>query len=99
LLAADSPIHQAHFIDLRQSMNNGGGPACLRLRVVLTDQQRARLHPGIVLTDALYDQLVGWVHRHYRDELCPDDLRDPSLVDESHRAAAALSKIMQLPIA
>jgi succinylarginine dihydrolase len=98
LLAEDNPIQQAHYIDLRQSMNNGGGPACLRLRVVLTDRQRARLHPGIVLTDALYGQLVRWVHGHYRDELCPDDLRDPSLIDESYRAAVALANILQLPI-
>jgi len=32
LLTSGGPIRAVHYMDLRQSMNNGGGPACLRLR-------------------------------------------------------------------
>ena len=53
LLQRDGPIKAVHFIDVRQSMNNGGGPACLRLRVVLNDAEAAATAPGVFLTDAL----------------------------------------------
>jgi succinylarginine dihydrolase len=38
LLEQDNPISEIKVFDLRESMSNGGGPACLRLRVVLTDE-------------------------------------------------------------
>ncbi len=97
ILAELNPVDQIHFLDLRQSMNNGGGPACLRLRVVLTDQQQSAMHQGVVLTDALYNQLVQWVDRHYRESLPPDDLRDPQLAVESRAAAEELAGILRLP--
>ena len=43
VLATNGPIREAHYFDLRQSMRNGGGPACLRLRVVLTEDELAAL--------------------------------------------------------
>jgi succinylarginine dihydrolase len=96
LPTSTSPIHSCHFIDVHQSMKNGGGPACLRLRVALTDKQLAALHARALLTPALYDQLVQWVHRHYREKLHPDDLGDPMLLDESHVALEDLTNILQL---
>jgi succinylarginine dihydrolase len=42
ILAENNPVHRVEFINLRQSMNNGGGPACLRLRVVMTESQQSR---------------------------------------------------------
>ena len=47
--------------------------------------------------DALLDRLEGWVDDHYRDELSPDDLLDPALEDESHRALDELTTILDLP--
>jgi succinylarginine dihydrolase len=44
----ECPIAAVHYVDVRQSMSNGGGPACLRLRVVVEPAQRAAIHPGIV---------------------------------------------------
>jgi succinylarginine dihydrolase len=96
LPTSTSPIHSCHFIDVRQSMKNGGGPACLRLRVVLTDEQMAALHPRALLTPTIYDQLVRWVHAHYRDSLHPDELGDPKLLEESRAALDDLSNILQL---
>lgn len=96
LLAEDNPIDQVLFLDLRQSMNNGGGPACLRLRVLLNDTQQAAIAQGVRLTDELYAQLVNWVEAHYRDQLSPDDLRDPSLLSEVETAFEQLASILGL---
>ena len=94
LLASDTPIRSAHFLDVRQSMNNGGGPACLRLRVALTPEQLAAVHPGVLLTDTLHASLRSWVARNYRDELRPQDLVDAALAEESRRALAELTEIL-----
>ena len=76
-LVADSanPVRTVHNVNIRQSMKNGGGPACLRLRVVLTDKERALSHQGIYLTPNLYQDLKDWACRHYRDRLRPEDWR------------------------
>lgn len=97
LLEEAAPIEQVEFLNLRQSMNNGGGPACLRLRVVLTEAEQQQVHPGIFYNADLHDQLVAWVSRHYRETLAPDDLRDPELARESQAALAELATILQLP--
>ncbi len=97
LISEDNPVDQVEFFDLRQSMNNGGGPACLRLRVVLTEPQQSGMHQGVILTDALYEQLVAWVEKHYRTELQPDDLRDPHLLDETRLAMSELAALLKFP--
>lgn len=92
----DSPLQEAHFFDLKQSMRNGGGPACLRLRVVLTEDELAALPAGVRLNDATYAALVGWVKRHYRDKLTQRDLADPQLLEENRRALDELTQLLGL---
>ena len=99
LLAEDNPVCQVHYLDLRQSMNNGGGPACLRLRIVLTESEWQNIHPGVRFDDALCEKLEAWVQRHYRDELSPQDLQDPQLVVEVCAAFKDLAEVLQLPAA
>lgn len=96
LLASGGPIREALHFDLRQSMRNGGGPACLRLRVVLGEGDRAAANPGVFLDDALHARLAGWIDRHYRDRLEADDLRDPALLEESRAALDELTGILGL---
>jgi succinylarginine dihydrolase len=96
LLGAGTRLRSVHYVNVRQSMCNGGGPACLRLRVVLTDAELAAVAPGVFLTDPLYDRLVAWVNRHYRDRLAADDLADPALLDESRRALEELTRMLGL---
>jgi succinylarginine dihydrolase len=84
------------FIDLSESMRNGGGPACLRLRCVLNEKEKNSLPASIFLTYALYDRLVEWVKKHYREELHTSDLKDPTLLTETQEALDALTKILQL---
>ncbi len=54
IIADDNPVSTLQYVDVRQSMKNGGGPACLRLRVVLTDEECAATHQGVFLTQDLY---------------------------------------------
>ncbi len=96
LLAKGDPITAVHYVDVRQSMQNGGGPACLRLRVVLTEGQLMRVHPGVLLSDALYQRLVQWIRKHYRETFSPRDLADPKLLQETRVALDELTRILQL---
>jgi succinylarginine dihydrolase len=96
VIAGDSPINQVEFFDVNESMKNGGGPACLRLRVALTQQELEAVNPACLLTDDLYITLVSWVEKYYRDRLVLDDLRDPSLLVESQTALDQLTKILSL---
>lgn len=97
LLAGHTPITKVYYVELLQSMQNGGGPACLRLRVLLTPDEAAAMHQGIILDERLYSLLKQWIKRHYRDKLSPDDLVDPQLLVECREALDALTKLLQLP--
>lgn len=94
MATARTPIRAVHYADLRQSMRNGGGPACLRLRVVLTVAERAALPAGVWFTPERHAQLAAWVRRHYRERLAPADLADPALLEESRRALDALTHLL-----
>lgn len=87
-------IDRAVFLDLGESMANGGGPACLRLRLPLKAQTVAHLAPGMLLDAARISALESWVDRHYRDTLTRADLADPQLLDEWQRAEVALLELM-----
>ncbi|CAN5404023.1 N-succinylarginine dihydrolase [soil metagenome] len=97
LAASNGPIGAVEYVDVRQSMRNGGGPACLRLRVVLTEAELAATHPGMRLTPALHSRLADWATRHYRDRLSVADLADPALIDETRAALDDLAVILGLP--
>lgn len=94
--SAGSPIQQVKFVDLRESMLNGGGPACLRLRVVLNEQELQSVNPGVILTDALFAQLEGWIQKHYREQLSSDDLCAPEFIAEIETALDELTRILKL---
>jgi succinylarginine dihydrolase len=96
VVAANNPISKVHFFDVKQSMQNGGGPACLRLRVVLTQAQQQAVNPNAIMNDTLYPLLTDWVNKHYRDELSANDLSDPQLLVESRTALDNLTQIMDL---
>lgn len=93
---AENPIGVVHYVDVRQSMQNGGGPACLRLRVVLGRAELDAVAQGVLLTETLSRRLEGWIERHYRERLAPADLADPSLLDESRTALDELTGILGL---
>ncbi len=96
IVANTAQISAARFVDVRQSMQNGGGPACLRLRVVLSPEQLAAVHQGLLFTDDLYEKIKGWIEQHYREELSVESLGDPQLVTEVRMALDELTEILGL---
>ncbi|WES70259.1 N-succinylarginine dihydrolase [Superficieibacter sp. HKU1] len=96
LLEEDNPISELKVFDLRESMANGGGPACLRLRVVLTHEERQKVNPAVMMNDELFNCLNGWVDRYYRDRLVQTDLADPQLLREGREALDNLTQILHL---
>jgi succinylarginine dihydrolase len=96
LASSNGPIGRVEYVDVRQSMRNGGGPACLRLRVVLTDAELAAANRGQRFDAALHERLNTWAQRHYRDRLAPADLTDPALIVESRAALDELTAILDL---
>ena len=96
LKAGPSPINEVQVYDLKQSMSNGGGPACLRLRVVLNEAEVAAVNQSCLMNDGLFNRLNTWVDSHYRDSLLEADLADPQLLIETRTALDELTQIMQL---
>lgn len=95
-LAANNPINRALYLDVRESMRNGGGPACLRLRVLLSEEECSAVKPGFILDENGFAALEGWIDRHYRDKLAPADLADPHLMRESFAALDELTQMFGL---
>ncbi|KTD41244.1 N-succinylarginine dihydrolase [Legionella parisiensis] len=91
-----NPINSVYFLDLKQSMRNGGGPACLRLRVPLNDEELQAMHQGVLINDELLSILEKWVLKYYRTELVATDLADPQLIEECFTALDELTQILRL---
>lgn len=96
LTAQNEAVAEVKVFDLKQSMQNGGGPACLRLRVALNETELAAVNPGVIMTAPLYDTLTQWVDKHYRDRLAEADLADPQLLLECRAALDELTQILKL---
>ena len=95
-ISKNNPINRVIYKNVRESMRNGGGPACLRLRVVLSDAEATAANGHFLLNDEKVTKLEGWVKAHYRDRLVPDDLRDPALMEESFAAMQALTDLLRM---
>jgi succinylarginine dihydrolase len=94
--SAGGPVARVFYRNVRESMNNGGGPACLRLRVALTAEEVGAIRPRVLFSGELHAELGAWIARHYRDRLVPDDLRDPALAREGMAALDELTRILGL---
>lgn len=98
LVAGNGPISRVDYVDVRQSMMNGGGPACLRLRVVMSEEEIAAAHPRVFLDNARIDTLQDVVARTYRKDLSPQDLADPAFAEECMLARSAVLEVLGLDI-
>jgi succinylarginine dihydrolase len=96
VVQSGGPVKSVHHLDLRQSMENGGGPACLRQRIVLEEVERGAVTARVFWDEALGAELEAWVSRHYRDRLVADDLADPRLARETMAALDELTRILRL---
>jgi succinylarginine dihydrolase len=90
------PIARVLFLDLRESMRNGGGPACLRNRIVLSSMERAAIPQGLFLSEQSFSELEHWADRHYRESLVMGDFLDPSFREEVEVALDELTQILGL---
>lgn len=96
MIGMGTPIDDINVFDLRESMRNGGGPACLRLRVAVNQAELNAINPKVLMDDVLFDRLNFWVDQHYRDQLSQADLADPSLLLQSRQALDELTQILGL---
>ena len=86
-LASNGAIRRVEFVDVRQSMANGGGPACLRLRVACDP---ALVDPRFLVDEAKLDRLASVVAAHWPEEIAANELQRPALIEQVERARAAL---------
>ena len=93
---AANPINHLHVRDLRESMKNGGGPACLRLRVPLTDAALAAVDPRFRVDERKLDRLERLVESHWPEAIAPADLSNPALWAECANAHAALLSALSI---
>lgn len=93
---ADAALADVLFLSLRESMQNGGGPACLRTRVVLNQEEQSAIPPGLFFSEQLFNELTSWVKRYYRESLSLSDFREPALLTEIQTALDKLTQILGL---
>ncbi|MET0180797.1 MAG: N-succinylarginine dihydrolase, partial [Novosphingobium sp.] len=93
LLAGNGPIRRVVPVDVRQSMANGGGPACLRLRVVADP---ATVDPRFLLDEAKAATIAGVIAARWPEQIDPGDLGHPALAAHVVTARAALLAALTL---
>jgi succinylarginine dihydrolase len=92
-LAGNGPIRRVEVVDVRQSMANGGGPACLRLRVVADP---AKIDPRFLVNEAKLDRIAQVIAANWPEEIDRRELRDPDLIRDIEDARAALLDALNL---
>jgi len=93
LVAGNGPIRRLETVDVRESMANGGGPACLRLRVVADP---ARVHPGFLVDPAKLDKIADVVSTSWPETIAPGDLESVTLIADIRAARNALLTLLEL---
>jgi succinylarginine dihydrolase len=92
-VAGNGPIRRVEVVDVRQSMANGGGPACLRLRVVADPSS---VDPRFMVDSARLDRIADVIGRHWPEQIHFDELQNPRLIAEIEAARAALLDALEL---
>jgi succinylarginine dihydrolase len=92
-LAGNGPIRRVEVVDVRQSMANGGGPACLRLRVVADP---ATVDPRFMVDAARLERVADVVQRHWPEQIHHSELQRPALIRDIEAARAALLEALDL---
>lgn len=93
LVGGTGPIRSMHFVEVRESMRNGGGPACLRLRVVADP---ATIDARFLLDEPKAERLDRIVEAHWPETIRADDLGRPELWHQCRRARLALLDALDL---
>ena len=93
LVAGNGPIRHLQVVDVRQSMANGGGPACLRLRVVADP---ATVDPRFLVDAGKLDRIADVIGSRWPERIAPDDLGDPATIAQVEAARGALLEALDL---
>jgi succinylarginine dihydrolase len=93
MVAGNGPIRDLRVVDVRQSMANGGGPACLRLRVVADP---ATVNPRFLVDPAKLDRVAAAIEAHWPEEIAPSDLKEAALWRDIETARRALHESLDL---
>jgi succinylarginine dihydrolase len=93
-VAGNGPIRRVEVVDVRQSMANGGGPACLRLRVVADP---ASVDPRFIVDPPKLDRIADVIRRYWPQQIHRDELQQPALIAEIENARGALLDALDLP--
>jgi succinylarginine dihydrolase len=92
----DFGIDDVVYVDLSESMKNGGGAACLRLRIPLNDHEWKEITPTVIFTDSLYETLTACIERYYPESLSLKDLCDPKVQKNISNGYKAIGEIFQI---
>lgn len=89
----NNPLKEVKFFNLKESMKNGGGPACLRLRVILTEEEMQAANPKIFYSEKLYNDLKDIINKYYPESLTMTDLLDQDMLDNLNECFEAFDKL------
>jgi succinylarginine dihydrolase len=96
IIGTNKYIKKVRYANLEQSLYNGGGPACLRLRVVMSQSEYDSVHNGIKFSNELHLKLRNWVKKYYDSNLIYDDLFVPSYIKKCRFALNELTELLDL---
>jgi succinylarginine dihydrolase len=89
-IVGKTPITSLVIVDVRESMQNGGGPACLRLRVAVDDLAFAAIDRRFILDERKWTALYRLIESHWPNECKADDLGNPDFWAQAEVAYLAL---------
>ncbi|MBV9840795.1 MAG: N-succinylarginine dihydrolase [Sphingomonadaceae bacterium] len=93
MVAGNGPIRRLEFVDVRESMANGGGPACLRLRV-LADP--AAVNRRFLVDETKLDTIAALISAHWPVRIALEDIASPALWMQAETARRALLALLDL---
>jgi succinylarginine dihydrolase len=93
-LASNGAIRRVSFVDVRQSMANGGGPACLRLRVACDPSD---VDQRFLVDEAKLDRMAKAIARCWPEEIAVEDIQAPTLLAQVEGARSQLLELLDLP--
>lgn len=91
LVIGNGPIRHLEAVDVRESMSNGGGPACLRLRVVADP---ATVDPRFMVDEARLDAIAALVAEQWPEEIPASQIGDTALISRIEQARMELLRLL-----
>ena len=94
----NNPLKEVKFFNLKESMKNGGGPACLRLRVILNEEEIQSANPKIFYSKELHEGLEEIINKYYPEELTIADLVNQDMLDKLNECYTAFEELIKVDL-